>query len=178
MLIRGCVALLCCVLASPAWALEPVCGAETTDSDSPGIDPQTLVATPSATGGVWIVHVGLHDADADNTVASGVTSSAGGTFTLYGVNAETSTEDVLSYVFYSTDYVGGSQTLTVQYNAAPQFGFIAQFVCTGTRKPDPWLGAATNTMSWSAGTSEVWGSVGGCLVPAGTRRPSLPIFFQ
>ncbi len=155
------------LLAAPAWAAI-VCGNETNIDGAPPADPLQLTATPdTGSNRVWIIHVTMLDTDADNTVVNGVTSSAGGTFNLYGNNVEIGGVDVLSYIFYSTDFVDGSQTLSVDYNAAPLYGNIVQYVCTGVRKSNPWLGTATTSQAAAAGISiNVPCMVGGLAIDA------------
>jgi hypothetical protein len=232
------IALFFVLVSSPPelWAAV-VCGTATTDSTS-AADPSTLAYTPDAGADrVVLVHVAIRDSDANNAVVNGVTSSAGGTWTLYGsTTEESSTADIGSYVFYSTDFADGAQTLTADYSGALLTGFMAAYTCTGVRTASPFRGAATTsgastnatsvsidiasavndlvvdfvnvgslnaglsptigagqtqiynaasggdnldsmsssepgingnvTMSWSAGTTEAWASVGGSLVPA------------
>lgn len=122
-----------------------VCGNEASvGTQPPAANPQTLSWTPDAgSNRVAIVAVGYADIDADNTTAT-VSSSAGGTWTQYAfVNEESGTTDLVSYLFYSTDFADGAQTLSVTHSTNVTWGMVAAYTCTGVRVSDPFRGAAT-----------------------------------
>jgi len=53
--------------------------------------------------------------------------------------------DIASYVFYSTDFADGAQTLTVEYSGAVLQGSIVVYTCTGVWTSNPFRGAATTS---------------------------------
>ena len=142
------------MLLTPAYGAV-VCNAETATSGNPPANPMTLVATPDAgSNRVWIIISHIRDTDADNTTVT-VSSSAGGTFTSYGVNAEAGGTDLFAQMFYSTDFADGSQTLSANYSTVPTQGYLSQFICTGVNTTSPWLGAATTTSNASTNSVSI-----------------------
>lgn len=142
-MLRLVLTFLLVLTTSPAWAAI-VCGNEVSVGNQPLSDPQTLAFTPDAgSNRVAIVAVAFDDIDADNTTAS-VSSSAGGTWTQYAVVVEEAgSSDLVSYLFYSTDFADGAQTLSVDFSTGITWGMVAAYTCTGVRTSNPWRGAAT-----------------------------------
>ena len=157
-----------CLCTSPAWAAV-VCGNETfTGGNPPGANPQTQAYTPDAgSNRVVIVVAGYRDSDADDTSVTGVTSSAGGTFTNYGsIRVEGDAgADYYVTLYYSTNFVDGAQTLSVTYSTTVLQGYIASYTCTGVNTSSPFRSAAVTNSAISATASvDVTGTVAGDLV--------------
>ncbi len=132
------------------------CGAVSSAmAEPPSANPQTLAWTPSATGGIAIVAIGFDDTDAQQTTISTVTSTAGGTFTQLALARcdACGGADQGAAIWYSTDYNGGAQTLSVTYSSTVVVGAVAAYVCTGVNTASPWHGAGVT------GTSDATGSV-------------------
>lgn len=119
------------LLASPAWAAV-ACGNETSQNATT-TDPATIAYTPDAgSNRVLIVVADVQDNDADNISISSVTSSAGGTFNLYGtVTFVVSTADLRTAIYWSTDFVDGAQTISVDWSSAPIRSSLKAYTCTG-----------------------------------------------
>lgn len=224
------------------WAAAvPICGADT--SSVTEADPQTLSITPDAgSNRIQIVHVSMRF---EGGSVTSVTSDAGGTWGNFGTASNTTPNpDVISGVYYSTDFVDGAQILSVDLSGAATHSTVVSKTCTGVNTTTPWRssaatntasatsvsvtedsavgdlvldfvsvasldageptlgadqtslyslsnggqnmdtmgssepGAATNTMSWSAATSEQWATVAGSLQPSGATIKRKPIMFQ
>lgn len=129
-----------------------VCGTASTDVAE--TDPQTVTYTPGAgSNRVVIVAANIRG---DGRTINGVSSSAGGTFTEFAnIVSSTTGQRISAAIFYSTDFADGSQTISVDYDAAAVQSTIAVITCTGVNTSSPWRGAATtlNTNGTSASIS-------------------------
>ena len=163
--------------AIPSYAVV-ACGNEASVmAQPPAANPQTLAWTPdSGSNRVAIVAISFIDTDADNTTITSVTSSAGGTFTQYGFrNEEAGATDLVSAIFYSTDFVDGAQTLSVTYSTTVTAGGYAAYVCTGVNRASPWRGTATvDSANGALSISIAVPSSGGDLVIDNAAVTSLP----
>lgn len=163
----GWLLLSILLLASPGWA-EIVCVNEASVGRQPPLDdPHTLAFTPDVgSNRIVIVAIGYNDADADNTTITSVTSSAGGTWSEYGfVNEEAGSSDLVSAIYYSTDFADGAQTISVTRSSPVTWGTIAIYSCTGVRTSNPWRGAnSENTANSAASVSTTVASAVGDLV--------------
>lgn len=227
------VSLLLLLTFSYPELLRAAVACGTVTSSVTEADPHTLSVTPDAgSNRVQIVHTSMR---LEGGTVSGVTSSAGGTWGNFGTASNTTPNpDITSAVYYSTDFVDGAQTLSVDLSAEASQSTVVSYTCTGINTTTPWrssaatntgagtsisvtedsatgdlvldfatvasldsgeptigadqsslysisnegqnmdtmgsseAGAASNTMSWSAATSEQWAIVAGSLQPAVT----------
>lgn len=142
--------VLTVLLPHPVWAAV-VCGTATTSVTE--ADPQTVTFTPDAGSNRIVVVVGgVRDSTNPTNTINGVSSSAGGTWTQYALDANGASPVARAYIYYSTDFADGSQTISVDYTiASPTQGTVGVFTCTGVNTSNPWR--ATRTTNSGTATS-------------------------
>lgn len=165
--------------AQSGWA-QIACGTATTSVTE--ADPQTLVFTPDAgSDRIVIVAVSLRDSVNPTNAVSTVSSTGGGTWTIYAQEDNGGTPPARSAIIYSTDFTDGSQTLSVDYSlSSPSQGTIGAFTCTGVNTASPWRAARTTASgSATSGSMNVSSAVDDLVVDvlslSGTTGDSLTI---
>jgi hypothetical protein len=151
------------LLPGPSWAVVS-CGTAATSTTE--ADPQTLAFTPDAgSNRVAIIAVGWRDSVTPTNTVNGATSSAGGTWTQYDLQANPSSPASKVALFYSTDFADGAQTVSVDYSAgAPTQGTVGAFTCTGVNTASPWRDTSTTNSGTATSGSNVISSAVGDIV--------------
>jgi hypothetical protein len=130
MLIRGCVALLCCLLASPAWAAivcsDPVEFATTSTTDPETVSYTTPVGANFLKVGVTIRH---------STVTISGATHAGNAMT--AVTTAAFTNPIRTQQFYIVNPTTGTNDVVVQFSAGPLTDAIVITACSGVDTADP-----------------------------------------
>lgn len=100
-----------------------------------------------------------------NTV-NAVSSSGGGTWTQYALEANGASPPARASIYYSTDFADGSQTLSVDYTlASPAQGTVGVFTCTGVNTSSPWRAVrTTDTGTATSGSISVTSAAGELVV--------------
>lgn len=143
--------LILAILPTSSALAAIVCGSATTSTTE--ADPQTVTFSPDAgSNRIVIVAGSMRDSTNPTNTVNGVSSSGGGTWTQYALDANAGSPPARSYIYYSTNFTSGSQTISIDYTiASPTQGTVGVFTCTGVDTASPWR--ATRTTASGSGTS-------------------------